>query len=175
MAQVDLPDSFSTARLVARNWQATLENPTDRRALEAALGPLLTPAVTAHLPPSLQLDPDAGGPQTWVDAIAQQASVYTLRDGDGLAGLLILACPDPGRSRPMVHLGYLFAQDRWGKGLATELLSGLTKALSGRRLCLSGGVGTGNPASARVLVKAGFTRDHASSTDDTDTYLRHID
>ncbi len=155
------PPDFTTARLSVRDWRPALADPAARRALEAALAGLLTPPVLAPLPPALQLDPAPGAVAAWVQDRAAEAEVMTVAaaDGGGLVGLLLLAAdPDPAPAAdPALHLGYLLAETAWGRGLATELLAGLVAALSGRGpLRLRAGVDRTNPASARVLVKAGF-------------------
>ena len=169
------PDGFDTARLKVRAWDDDPADPAARNALEAGLAELLHPDVTRHLPPPLQLDEGAGAVDRWIDRNVAGASVYTVCDADGLAGLLILAVPAPGDDRPDVHIGYLIARDRWGRGLASELVGGLVSALQGKASRLVGGVGRGNTASARVLEKAGFAQDGAASTPDTTIYSRRVD
>jgi ribosomal-protein-alanine N-acetyltransferase len=72
-----------------------------------------------------------------------------------------------------VHLGYLLAEEAWGKGYGTEIVSGLAKAYERQSpILLVAGVDIGNPASARVLEKAGFQRSEARSTPDVDMYVR---
>ena len=61
----------------------------------------------------------------------------------------------PGESE--AELGYWIAQEHWGQGYATEAtraVLGLARTLGHRRV--SAGPFTDNPASARVLRKAGF-------------------
>ncbi len=170
------PD-FETPRLRVADWAASLADAALRHALVQELAALLTPAVLQHLPEPLQIAPPGTGIEDWIDARAAEAQVLTLRETPegGLAGLLILAeMPGDAASRDL-HLGYLLAEHVWGQGLATELLTGLVAALNGRAgLRLVGGVGRDNPASARVLEKAGFRLCPAQPSGDTLFYERLV-
>jgi len=135
--------------------------------LEADLSDILSPAVLAPLPPPMALGP--GGIKAWINARASEAHVLTIRFAGqpNIIGLLILAGDET-----TLHLGYLLSEAVWGQGLASELVAGLVRALpSGTRLI--GGVDPGNPASARVLEKAGFTRDPELS-DSVDMFVRIV-
>lgn len=159
---------YETARLSVRHWGASLADAEARSALERDLSPILTPRFLAHLPPALQIGPDSNLSQ-WVDDRAGESDVLTIRHREtgALVGVLILAQPfDAGQ----VHIGYLLAETAWGAGYATELVKGLiTAASEGTELV--GGVGLDNPASGRVLQKAGFTKRAAMSTPDSDVFV----
>lgn len=162
---------FETDRLFVRSWTPRLADGKLRTALEQSLGQVLTENVLRPLPEPLQLH---GAIATWVDERAAESDVRLVLDkaDDALLGLLILAHVNPEETPPDVHIGYLFAEHAWGQGYASELVSGLVasaKAKSPSRLL--GGVATSNPASARVLLKAGFERDQALSTAETDMFL----
>ena len=102
-----------------------------------------------------------------LQTLSQEADVIALANetGQGI-GLIILSHAFLSHSMsgeseegvPVRHLGYLFAQQAWGKGYATEMLAGLQKVFRGQRVRISGGVMQENAASARVLQKAGFRR-----------------
>ena len=148
-------EGFETERLCVLRWPA--HRPS------GPLGAILTPAVVAHLPPGLQkMDPEQ-----WIADQTAQGDVYAVEAGGVLIGLLLLAQPDA------VHVGYLLAEAAWGKGYASELLRGLVVAL--RPLApmeLHAGVEIGNPASARVLEKAGFSQ--VAQTDMPDMALYQL-
>lgn len=153
--------SFDTNRLRLR--PLAPEAPPDLAELKA----LLSPNVLTHLPPALQRVADPGG---WLaERLAECAvlGVYDRKAGE-LLGLVLLADPEgDGRN---LHLGYLLAERVWGQGFGSELLAALPAAAPGATLW--GGVGRDNPASARVLEKAGFARCETRSTDDTDMFVR---
>ena len=79
------------------------------------------------------------------------------------------------RSEDEAHIGYLLAQQRWGKGVATEALQALTlwlsKYRSGR---LVAGVDSENAASTRVLEKLGFKRMTENTPGAAELYSRDL-
>ncbi len=162
---------FQTARLIVQDWSATIADPVARLTLEADLTNMLSPAVLAHLPDPMRFEP--GGDVTdWLDARTAECEGLLVRAEGHLVGLVLLARPGDGTC----HVGYLLAQDRWGQGIGSELLCGLVAALhADAPIRLLGGVANDNPASARVLTKAGFQRDLALSSDDTDMFVLEID
>ena len=165
MAELEI----QTDRLRTRPLHAVLDDPDARAGLFRDLRSVLTPRVLAPLPPALHMGqtPIAD----WLAMRMAESEVHTiaLRETNATVGLLILArAPGESEQPPTLHIGYLLGEDVWGLGLATELLWGLITELGTQApLRLMGGVGTNNPASARVLEKVGFRRDTALSTDDT--------
>lgn len=160
-------DGFETARMRVRHWGRDVADPDFRNALPS----ILTPSVLVTLPPPMKLKQCTDAISSWIRDRNAESDVYTIRTtqtGD-LIGLLILAQVDDTRT----HLGYLFDENVWGKGYATELLVGLIWTLRDQSVTmrLIGGVAVTNPASVRVLQKAGFTRDAALSTNDTDMFV----
>ncbi len=167
-------DRFTTPRLSVHGWRRTLEDAPLRAALERALAGILTDPVLAHLPPSLQLHEAGGGIAGWIDARAAESEVLLVerREGGALVGLVLLAQGEEIQARRSLHIGYLLAESAWGQGLASELVSGLVAAVEGAgRLRLLGGVDRDNPASARVLQKAGFEIDPTLSTAELDMFV----
>ncbi|WP_168797869.1 GNAT family N-acetyltransferase [Pacificoceanicola onchidii] len=172
-----LIETFSTPRLIVRHWRSDLAAPSARAALEAALSSVLTPPVLAHLPPSMQLSSGPQGIGCWIDARQAESTVFVIetRAEVTLAGLLILAPDQCNPEAPTVHIGYLLAQSAWGQGYASELVAGLVEACQAHApLKLVGGVDLGNPASARVLLKAGFALEPEYSSGGTAIYGREI-
>ena len=57
-----------------------------------------------------------------------------------------------------VRLGYLLAEDAWGQGIASELVSGFVGWCREQTSVssIAGGVALDNPASRRVMQKNGF-------------------
>jgi len=164
---------FETARLRVRPWGETLRDPSRAAALYARLQDILTPAVLAHLPPSMQMGGASVDVAGWVAAREAESDVSLIwhKADAAIIGLCIFA-RFPAPSRDDVHLGYLLAEDTWGQGYASELLQGMAAAnQNGAAVTLIGGVGRDNPASARVLVKAGFVRDAARSDSETDVFV----
>jgi RimJ/RimL family protein N-acetyltransferase len=82
--------------------------------------------------------------------------VWAVEDLDGdLIGTLGLSETTTGTMR----LGYAYARDQWGKGIASEALSAVMEWASRQMEIgeIRSEVFHDNPASARVLAKAGFT------------------
>lgn len=168
---------FTTARLSVHSWRPVISDKAGRRALEASLSGILTRPVLQHLPPPLHLD-DPDGVSSWIDARAEESEVLLIewKDGGKLVGLMILASDPDVAEMPTIHIGYLLAETHWGQGLATELMQGFVSAVKNDGpLRLVGGVDKGNPASARVLQKAGFVLEPERSPADSDMYVRVID
>ena len=173
MTNKRLPD-FQTARLAVTHWEPVIEGRTTRARLVDDLPNLLTDAVTAELPPALHLP--QGRAQDWIDARLSESDVYLVQDRGTarLIGLMILGSP-PAKDEPALHLGYLLGEFAWGQGFASELVQGVVRASKSiAPLCLIAGVGVQNPASSRVLTKAGFARDPACSTPDTDIFICEV-
>ena len=168
---VPVPD-FDTARLTVRRW-----HPVEDRLAVAELGKDLTPRVLQHLPEPLQLGAGAAAIAGWVDDRLAESTLFVARsraEGD-IAGLMILAAFDAPDAPLSVHVGYLLAEADWGKGLASELMSGLIDAARpAAPLRLIGGTARDNAASIRVLEKAGFRRDAELSGDGTIMFVRDL-
>lgn len=162
--------SYTTDRLTVCHWGDALGHPQARVRLEQDLLPILTPAVLAHLPPSLQTEQTPGAINKWVNNRSQESDVYTISKTTSgqLIGLLILADP---QNPHQIHLGYLLAESAWGQGYASEILQRLVAQFTHRPVQLMGGVVRDNPASARVLEKAGFHQVAEQSDDNTIFYV----
>ena len=171
-------DQFTTARLSVHNWRSTIDDNQARKTLEASLSAILSDSVLEHLPEPLQLHRQDGGVSSWIDERAEESEVLLVnwKHDRELIGLMILASSVGTAERPTIHVGYLLAETAWGQGIASELLNGFVLAArSVGPTQLLGGVGKDNPASARVLQKAGFEFAPDISTEDTDTYVQDID
>jgi len=171
----NLKIEFNTARLRVQSWDSSADASTWSDIEVTGLRQLLTPAVLRHLPPSMFLADFDNEIQGWVGERLDESNLLKVSFEQRLVGLVILALETRQARKPNIHIGYLLAEDTWGQGLASELLVGLVEALSTLApVRLVGGVERGNPASARVLEKAGFALDAEVSTDDVDTYILDI-
>ncbi len=157
---------FDTDRLIVRDWSAARADPVARRALADGLRAILTPPVLRHLPEPVQLAPDDPDLSAWMEARAAGASVGTIAERDSTGGaarliglVFVMTRPEPEKGTER-RIGYLLGEAAWGRGLATELVRGLAAALHREGIhLLRAGVAVQNPASMRVLQKAGFVRE----------------
>ncbi len=164
---------FTTQRLDVRSWRTVLQSAARRAALEQDLALILTPNVLAPLPAPLHMPRGTSQISDWVRAREAESDVYSVSDlrTGLLLGLLILA--QDGTKN--IHLGYMLADAAWGKGYATEVVSGLIEAApQGQGLCFVAGVDVSNPASISVLLKAGFEVSQETSTPQTRYYFRAV-
>ena len=169
-------DCFTTKRLSVRDLRPIIDNLPARQAIENSLISTLTPAVLKYLPPPLLLRDR--GVTFWLSERLAEGDVLLVyeQDTDELIGLMILASDLGTGQVPAVHIGYILMETSWGKGFATELLSGFVDSVRDRKpVKLVGGVDTANAASSRVLLKAGFERDPDLSRADVDMYVMTID
>lgn len=139
-------------------WEPELDDQSARSALIAALAAILTPAVTRFLPPSWQIEPTWEVIDKWVEArrSAGMIGLVRCRERGDLVGLITLYSGD---EQGDLRLGYLFAEERWGRGYASELVAGaVTWAREVGITRIIAGVERQNAASGAVLIKAGFER-----------------
>ncbi len=169
-------DPFLTERLSVHSWQSTLGDREARRGLEIALSAILSRRVLEHLPSPLHLSGD-DDIASWVDERAEESDVFRVnwRHSSELVGLLILASDPSDSQAPELHIGYLLGEATWGQGVATELVQGLVSAAEkDGPVRLLGGVSIENPASARVLEKAGFELSPDLSTTNSHMYSKKV-
>ncbi len=166
-ARISRECRFSTARLtVTRLGDAGMPS------LPARLVDILSPAVTAALPPGWQhVDSIAAATEWLADRLAEGAVLVAQPqdqiESNDVVGLMLLHEDD---ATGEVRIGYLLAHEWWGRGLATEMIAGLVNWCRGaggvRRLV--GVVARTNPASARVLQRNGFTAAAPDAPDATE-------
>ena len=164
---------FQTARVHAVAAKVVLANETLVSRIVEQTPTVLSGKVLAPLPPHFSDGLATTDPISWVEARLKEGHLLALFDEAyvRLCGYLFLFETLEDEQR-VVHIGYLFGENYWGQGLATELLLGLV----GHCLETSGidrlaaGVEFGNSASARVLEKAGFSLDAAQSDAETSLY-----
>lgn len=132
-----------------------------RGALASVVREVLTPAVTRALPPDWAGPYDEARARNWInDRDAEGTNLLVVNRATHVAiGLVILnRPPGPDGEANELRIGYLLAEHAWGKGFASELLTGLVAWGENEPGIgsLAGGVARDNAASRRVLEKAGF-------------------
>ena len=128
--------------------------------LHALIQSLLTPAVTRHLPPHWQHDFSKIQLSKWIQARDLEASILLaieIKSRKPIGFLTLFEsteAPTPGK---VIRLGYVLAEEFWGRGIATELVRGFTEWAKPRGIIkIVAGVDVHNPGSMKVLEKSGF-------------------
>ena len=140
---------FETDRLRVGGWHSyDIE-------LEHVVMRMLTGPVTETLPPTWQGEFSYQRARDWIKE-RDMESIVLLAVSKNLevpVGLVILLDESPA-----VRIGYLLSENVWGQGLGSELVAGFVDWCRGRDSItkISARVGSGNPASMRVLEKSGF-------------------
>jgi len=121
---------------------------------------LLSPEVTKDLPDSWQQVFTGADAKQWVSERDKESSLLLIQDESTqtIIGLMFLHESTEEDSSVEVRLGYLIAQEHWGKGYATELVQGLVEWCKGVENIKSilGGVESTNLGSIKVLERSGF-------------------
>lgn len=149
---------FETDRLGVGPWHEVAA----RLCIDLAGGvaKLLTARTTEALPKSWQGEHSVESARVWINDRDADSSMLLVTESDSNqpVGLLVLAETPIAGSGIDLRIGYLLAEHAWGRGLATELVSGLIDWTRTRPRIhtLSGGVDPENRASVRVLEKCGF-------------------
>ncbi|MEM7206414.1 MAG: GNAT family N-acetyltransferase [Pseudomonadota bacterium] len=128
---------------------------SERATLLERIPKILTPAVVENLPPYFHGVDSVELADAWLTQMLSESRlllVYSI--AHKLIGFLFVHVESDNE----VHIGYLLAEEYWGKGLASELLQGFIEVVSKDQLwkTLVGGVDKANVASARLLKKHGF-------------------
>lgn len=97
--------------------------------------------------------------RNWLDMVVgvkPENSFAIVVEGEAVGGIGYTVQPDVGRRS--AEIGYWLGEEYWGRGIATEALVAVTEhAFANNDLCrLYAHVFEWNPASARVLEKAGY-------------------
>ena len=119
---------FETERLLVAQWRSLEDEEWASRPLHDVVASLLTVGVTRSLPPSWQGRYTPERARGWIDERdAEGTTLLAVRKSDGEPlGLVILfeAGSSEDRDGVDVRLGYLLAEEVWGRGIASELLAG---------------------------------------------------
>ena len=137
---------LTTDRLYSGDW---------RDLTSGELAALFAAPVIEYLPTGFHARTTEAEQRAFLTLLSQQAEVLALYDqqNSGVGMLVLSGAVDDEIER---HLGYLFAQEFWGQGLASELIAGLQDLFLQTGTTLIGRVMQGNAVSAHVLLKAGF-------------------
>ncbi|HCM0711506.1 TPA: GNAT family N-acetyltransferase [Vibrio parahaemolyticus] len=116
---------------------------------------ILTPAVVENLPPYFHEIGSSEQARIWLERMLLESRLLQVEaEGRELIGFLFAYVEND----EYAYIGYLLAEEYWGRGLASELLQGFIHEVekSESWLKLIGGVVQSSIASAKLLKKLGF-------------------
>ncbi len=148
--------SYSTDRLIVGEWSLLSVSDTN---MATAVQAILTPRVNQSLPEDWRGEYSEDRAAKWVEDLDQEAAVLLVmnRSTNRAIGLMTLFEDDQKQSGPCVRIGYMLAENAWGKGYASELLQGFIGWSRAMKIAsIIGGVERDNIASQRVMQKNGF-------------------
>ncbi len=152
---------FETEHLLVKEWHSLSPSNREERELASVVAEMLTQRVTRALPASWQGDYTAERARGWIrERDDEGTTLLAVAKSSGRAvGLLLATAGESGADGGVeVRLGYLVSQEAWGRGIASELVTGFVLWCRSQPLLASiaGGVEATNAVSVRVLEKAGF-------------------
>ena len=147
---------FSTERLLVNEWHSFSQDEWPQQDLDNVIQEILTERVTQNLPPSWQGSYTLARAHQWI--IERDKEGITLLAVDKASkqviGMMILFESEVSGN---LRLGYMLNESAWGKGFASELVSGFVNWCRRNDIhSITGGVERSNIASRRVLEKCGF-------------------
>ncbi len=152
--------SFQTERLDVVGWHDAAIQAGDE--LATVMTGLLTPAVTASLPPDWQDSYTTERARRWIEDRDSEGTTLLVseRETSSAVGLVLLyEAPATDGSGVEVRIGYLLAEGAWGRGFGSELVAGLVGWCHAQSaiVLLIAGVSPSNAASIRILKRSGFS------------------
>ncbi|HHF3133833.1 TPA: GNAT family N-acetyltransferase [Vibrio diabolicus] len=124
---------------------------------------ILTPVVVENLPPYFHEIGSSEQARIWLERMLLESRLLQVEaEEHELIGFLFAYVEND----EYAHIGYLLAEEYWGRGLASELLQGFIHEVekSESWLKLVGGVDQSNVASAKLLKKLGFIKQPANDS-----------
>jgi len=130
---------FTTPRLTISSWWDLVCCNDSKLTLAQTVLDILTPKVTASLPESWQDINHIEDALIWMNDRANESCFLVVQESlnDHVIGFVFLhelAQELPQKTimsdkvKSELHLGYLLAEDYWGKGFASELIAGLVES-----------------------------------------------
>lgn len=165
---------FTTNRLSVNSWGEMFISEEQQEELLHSVIHILSKKVTKHLPPDWQDLDDREKASIWINDRNEESDAFTIKltDTNEIVGLLLLTEIGDQTTLADLRLGFFLSEQFWGKGIASELISGLVEwcRQDGGVRSIAGGVEDENVASARVLEKNGFSISAAEIYDNVKIY-----
>lgn len=163
--------SFNSHRLKVLNWRAFKNETTD---LAKAIKPITTDAVMITLPSSWRSVDTQSSRIAWIEDREKESICLAVchKKSEQMLGLLLLTQLENSVKIDDIRVGYLIAEEFWGQGFASELISGFCSFIeeSGLATTITGGVDPSNIGSVKVLTKNGFVKDPEESNNNIHFY-----
>ncbi len=152
--------TFETERLLVADWRNRPVAGWPSSDLIDAVVLMLTPAVTSTLPGGWQGDYSEDRAKRWIEERDDESTVLEVveKASGQTVGLMLIGDGGSENGGTDIRLGYMLCESAWGRGLASEMVSGFVEWARQRSeiASITGGVEPDNIASARVLEKCGF-------------------
>lgn len=167
--------AYATDRLAVAEWQLSeLE-----RDLPGVVCDVLTTATTRFLPSLWQGDYTVESAEEWIRERSEDSNLVIflaleIESGEALGFLFVNVFRDvDAEDDPLVNIGYVLAESKWGQGFATELVRGFVGWCRNQPwiLGLVAGVAREHNLSASVLLKNEFLRQDDLVFNDDVAYL----
>jgi len=150
---------FNTQRLNVIEANTSLET-LNLPAIYPSIMQILSPDVVANLPPYFGHIDTIDEARNWFNRMLEESKLFLVyqADNEQLIGFSFVYLEDAQTKCKQAHLGYLLAQECWGKGIATELLTALLDYCKQKQFAdtLIAGVDSSNLSSISLLKKLGF-------------------
>ena len=134
---------------------------SERTSLLERIPDILTPSVVENLPPHFHDVASVESAEVWLERMLSESRLLQIKsENSEIIGFLFASVENGSYA----HIGYLLAEEYWGKGLASELLKGFIAKVTETEqwLKLVGGVDQSNVASSGLLKKSGFVEQVAN-------------
>jgi RimJ/RimL family protein N-acetyltransferase len=159
-AHINKRCKYKTKNLSIDSWESYLKNSEKLSELSHTIMNMLSEDVTNFLPQEWSNIDSLEKSDEWIRRRDAESFVFTIKvlDTQKIAGLLILTDSGSGEKNDL-RLGFIFAKNYWGNGLAKEMIAGLIKWCNEDQKIssLTGGVESNNHASEKVLMNNGFS------------------
>ena len=166
---------FNSARLRILEARSTLDA-LDSESLYTRTIQILSPSVVSQLPPYFSGIKTEKLAQAWFDRMLKESRLFLVyqTDKQQLIGFSFLFLDESNTKRKEAHLGYLLAEEAWGQGFASELVTALIEHCQQNNIAdrLIAGVDATNLASIALLKKVGF---RPAENNGTNTLTFHLE
>lgn len=166
--------SYSTNRLVVREWHSVSSDEWDQENLAIVVKNILTPQVTQSLPPAWQGSYTLERANNWIKERDEEGVTLVVFEKSTRSPIGFIILFESARGKDL-RLGYLLTEPTWGKGFATELIEGFVEWCENNDVStVTGGVESDNIASIRVLEKNKFVCESHTDNNADQMYVLRI-